>query len=279
MPSLWNQRASHALSTNQPSPVGTAPCSVLSRGASGTTVSRLIPMQRSLPVADRPRRPEWMKVRAPSANSALLRGERPHAGAQPAHGLRGSALPEHRRVLGRGTATFMILGDICTRACRYCYVHSGPDGPPDPLEPLRLAQAAAQMKLSHVVVTSVDRDDLRDGGRRRTSPRRSARSSASAGGNGRGPHARFPRRRGGSARDRRSPHRRTCSTTTSRRCRGSTPACAAPRRATTRRSAARARRAPTIRCPRSPGSSSASARPTTRSSRRCATCARTTSTS
>ena len=66
---------------------------------------------------------------------------------------------------GRGTATFQILGDTCTRACRYCYVHSGkPDGPPDPLEPLRLAQAAAQMKLSHVVVTSVDRDDLPDRG-------------------------------------------------------------------------------------------------------------------
>jgi lipoic acid synthetase len=66
---------------------------------------------------------------------------------------------------GRGTATFQILGDTCTRACRYCYVHSGkPDGPPDPLEPLRLAQTAAQMSLEHVVVTSVDRDDLPDRG-------------------------------------------------------------------------------------------------------------------
>ncbi len=66
---------------------------------------------------------------------------------------------------GRGTATFQILGDTCTRACRYCYVHSGrPDGPPDALEPLRVAQAAAQLGLSHVVVTSVDRDDLDDRG-------------------------------------------------------------------------------------------------------------------
>src|SRR4029079_14090758 len=63
------------------------------------------------------------------------------------------------------TATFQILGDTCTRACRYCYVHSGkPDTPPDPLEPLRLAQVAAQMQLRHVVVTSVDRDDLDDRG-------------------------------------------------------------------------------------------------------------------
>ena len=66
---------------------------------------------------------------------------------------------------GRGTATFQILGDTCTRACRYCYVHSGrPEAPPDPLEPLRLAHAAAQMQLKHVVVTSVDRDDVPDRG-------------------------------------------------------------------------------------------------------------------
>jgi lipoic acid synthetase len=66
---------------------------------------------------------------------------------------------------GRGTATFQILGDTCTRACRYCYVHSGtPSEPVDPLEPLRLAQAAFQMGLKHVVVTSVDRDDVPDKG-------------------------------------------------------------------------------------------------------------------
>ena len=66
---------------------------------------------------------------------------------------------------GKGTATFQILGDTCTRACRYCYVNSGrPEHAPDPLEPLRLAQAAAQMGLKHVVVTSVDRDDIADKG-------------------------------------------------------------------------------------------------------------------
>src|SRR5213079_45826 len=66
---------------------------------------------------------------------------------------------------GRGTATFQILGDTCTRACRYCYVRSGkPEHPPDPLEPLRIAKAAAEMDLKHVVVTSVDRDDVPDKG-------------------------------------------------------------------------------------------------------------------
>ena len=122
-------------------------------------------MQKSLPVAERPRRPEWMKVRAPSANSryfevkGLMREGRLTTICEEAR------CPNIGECWGRGTATFQILGDTCTRACRYCYVHSGrPDGPPDALEPLRLAQAAAQMSLHHVVVTSVDRDDLSDRG-------------------------------------------------------------------------------------------------------------------
>ncbi len=122
-------------------------------------------MESSLPVADRPRRPEWMKVRAPSADSRyfevreLIRGQRLHTICEEAR------CPNIAECWGRGTATFQILGDTCTRACRYCYVNSGrPEHPPDPLEPLRLAQTAAQMGLTHVVVTSVDRDDLPDRG-------------------------------------------------------------------------------------------------------------------
>ena len=122
-------------------------------------------MPGSLPVADRPRRPEWLKVRAPSANSRyhdvrrLIHGASLHTICEEAR------CPNIAECWGRGTATFQILGDTCTRACRYCYVHSGkPDGPPDPLEPLRLAQAAARLRLTHVVVTSVDRDDLPDRG-------------------------------------------------------------------------------------------------------------------
>jgi lipoyl synthase len=122
-------------------------------------------VQKSLPVAERPRRPEWMKVRAPSADSRyfdvkkLIHGHNLHTICEEAR------CPNISECWGRGTATFQILGDTCTRACRYCYVHSGkPDGPPDPLEPLRLAQTAAQMNLNHVVVTSVDRDDLPDRG-------------------------------------------------------------------------------------------------------------------
>jgi lipoic acid synthetase len=63
-----------------------------------------------------------------------------------------------------GTATFMILGDICTRACKFCATKTGKPFPPDPLEPLRLAESVSRMKLKHCVITSVDRDDLQDGG-------------------------------------------------------------------------------------------------------------------
>jgi lipoic acid synthetase len=122
-------------------------------------------MQTSLPVAERPRRPEWMKVRAPSAESKYFDVKRLIHGASLHTICEEARCPNIAECWGRGTATFQILGDTCTRACRYCYVHSGrPDEPPDPLEPLRLANTAAQMGLKHVVVTSVDRDDLPDRG-------------------------------------------------------------------------------------------------------------------
>ncbi|HEU6444611.1 MAG TPA: lipoyl synthase [Gaiellaceae bacterium] len=120
---------------------------------------------KSLPVADRPRRPPWMKVRAPSADSQYLDVKKLIHGASLHTVCEEARCPNISECWGRGTATFQILGDTCTRACRYCYVHSGtPEHPPDPLEPLRLANAAAQMRLEHVVVTSVDRDDLPDRG-------------------------------------------------------------------------------------------------------------------
>jgi lipoic acid synthetase len=106
-----------------------------------------------------------MKVRAPSRDTRyfevreLIHGQGLHTICEEAR------CPNIAECWGRGTATFQILGDTCTRACRYCYVNSGrPEQPPDPLEPLRLAQTAKRMGLSHVVVTSVDRDDLPDRG-------------------------------------------------------------------------------------------------------------------
>ena len=122
-------------------------------------------METSLPVAERPRRPEWMKVRAPSRDGRYFDVQKL------VHGLSLNTICEEARCpnisecWGRGTATFQILGETCTRACRYCYVNSGkPEAPPNQLEPLRVAQAAAQMELKNVVVTSVDRDDVPDRG-------------------------------------------------------------------------------------------------------------------
>jgi lipoic acid synthetase len=106
-----------------------------------------------------------MKVRAPSAESKYFDVKKLIHGASLHTICEEARCPNIAECWGRGTATFQILGDTCTRACRYCYVHSGkPDGPPDPLEPFRLAHTAAQMGLTHVVVTSVDRDDLPDRG-------------------------------------------------------------------------------------------------------------------
>jgi lipoic acid synthetase len=74
--------------------------------------------------------------------------------------------PNIGECFGKGTATFMILGDLCTRRCPFCDVAHGRPLPPDPDEPLNLAQTIAALKLQYVVITSVDRDDLRDGGAR-----------------------------------------------------------------------------------------------------------------
>jgi lipoic acid synthetase len=106
-----------------------------------------------------------MKVRAPSADGRYFAVKKLLHGAKLNTVCEEARCPNIGECWGKGTATFQILGDTCTRACRYCYVHSGrPEQAPDPLEPLRLAQAAAQMALKHVVVTSVDRDDVADRG-------------------------------------------------------------------------------------------------------------------
>ena len=110
-------------------------------------------------MAERPRRPEWLKVRAPRQDSRYFDVKKLIHGASLHTICEEARCPNIAECWGRGTATFQILGDTCTRACRYCYVHSGAPEPVDPLEPLRLAQTAAQMGLEHVVVTSPDRVD------------------------------------------------------------------------------------------------------------------------
>jgi lipoic acid synthetase len=109
-------------------------------------------------------KPAWIRVRAPSANSRfaeikqILRSQRLHTVCEEA------SCPNIGECFGKGTATFMILGDICTRRCPFCDVAHGRPLPPDADEPRHLAETIARLELSHVVVTSVDRDDLRDGG-------------------------------------------------------------------------------------------------------------------
>ena len=109
------------------------------------------------------RLPSWFKVRAPGGPKymevrELLRGGRLHTVCEEAN------CPNVGGCWERGTATFMVLGDICTRACIYCAVTSGVPGPLDPQEPVRVAETVARMGLSYAVITSVDRDDLPDGG-------------------------------------------------------------------------------------------------------------------
>lgn len=110
-------------------------------------------------------RPAWMRVRSASPGSRFdeLTGIVREAGLHTV--CEEAGCPNIGECWGRGTATFQILGDTCTRACRYCAVNSAKGGEDvDPLEPAKVAAAAQRMGLRHVVVTSVDRDDLPDKG-------------------------------------------------------------------------------------------------------------------
>ena len=109
------------------------------------------------------RRPDWIKVRAPSGETYdwlknLMRSKELHTVCEEAH------CPNIGECWGRGTATFLIMGDICTRACRFCDVKTGRPLPLDWQEPERVAMAVKAMNLRHAVITSVNRDERQDGG-------------------------------------------------------------------------------------------------------------------
>jgi lipoic acid synthetase len=109
-------------------------------------------------------RPDWIKARAPMGQEyERLRGVMRDLGLHTV--CEEARCPNIGDCWNRGTATFMILGDVCTRACGFCAVKTGlPRLPPDPREAGRVAEAAARMGLRHAVITSVNRDDQRDGG-------------------------------------------------------------------------------------------------------------------
>ena len=116
-----------------------------------------------IPTTELPKKPDWIRVRLPSGNQVgqikdMLRQNKLHTVCEEA------SCPNLPECFGHGTATFMILGAICTRRCPFCDVAHGRPLPPDPQEPEALAQSVLNMKLKYVVITSVDRDDLRDGG-------------------------------------------------------------------------------------------------------------------
>jgi lipoic acid synthetase len=109
------------------------------------------------------RKPDWIRMKAPDSAryqeiKRVLRENKLHTVCEEA------SCPNIGECFSGGTATFMILGDICTRRCPFCDVAHGKPLPPDANEPENLARTIAQMKLNYVVITSVDRDDLRDGG-------------------------------------------------------------------------------------------------------------------
>jgi len=124
-------------------------------------------LKDSLPISEpspRPQRhPPWLRVRAPTGESyhwlkRLMRAKSLHTVCEEAH------CPNVAECWGHRTATFLILGDTCTRNCRFCNIKTGHPAPLDPDEAEHVSQAVRAMDLKHAVITSVDRDDLPDGG-------------------------------------------------------------------------------------------------------------------
>jgi lipoic acid synthetase len=129
----------------------------------GAAKTARIPI-KVVPAAQPLKKPAWIRVKAASDASrfgevkAILREHQLHTVCEEA------TCPNIGECFGKGTATFMILGDLCTRRCPFCDVGHGKPLPPDADEPRKLAETIAALKLNYVVITSVDRDDLRDGG-------------------------------------------------------------------------------------------------------------------
>jgi len=121
---------------------------------------KIVPVERS----EMLKKPEWIRVKAGSPSTRfyeikqILREHKLHTVCEEA------SCPNIGECFGKGTATFMIMGDKCTRRCPFCDVGHGRPDPLDADEPLNLAKTIAALRLNYVVITSVDRDDLRDGG-------------------------------------------------------------------------------------------------------------------
>ena len=155
-PSNLSPVAIHPATPSRPAPIETG---VKLRGAE--KMAR-IPV-KIIPTDELPRKPDWIRVRVKNPGEVqrikgLLREQKLHTVCEEA------ACPNLAECFGGGTATFMIMGDICTRRCPFCDVAHGRPNALDADEPRHLAETVANLKLKYVVVTSVDRDDLKDGG-------------------------------------------------------------------------------------------------------------------
>ena len=133
-------------------------------GVKQTSESKMARIPIKVVQIERLKKPEWIRVKAGSTNSRfyeikqILRDAKLHTVCEEA------SCPNIGECFGNGTATFMIMGDLCTRRCPFCDVGHGRPLPLDVDEPRHLAETIAKLKLKYVVITSVDRDDLRDGG-------------------------------------------------------------------------------------------------------------------
>ena len=128
----------------------------------GAAKTARIPI-KVVPLETKLKKPEWIRAKLPSGGQfmeikRILREQKLHTVCEEA------SCPNIGECFSKGTATFMIMGDICTRRCPFCDVGHGRPNPLDPEEPKHLAETVAALKLKYVVITSVDRDDLRDGG-------------------------------------------------------------------------------------------------------------------
>ena len=120
-------------------------------------------MEKSNGSPTRLRKPPWLKVKLPTGKN--YRAVKEITSGHHLHTICESGnCPNLGECWGAGTATFMILGNVCTRSCGFCAVATGRPLPPDPDEPVNVAQSIKLMKIKHAVITSVDRDDLKDGG-------------------------------------------------------------------------------------------------------------------
>src|SRR5687768_15812384 len=122
------------------------------------------PMSEADPISvPKQRKPDWIRVKAPTS-AGFLETRKLMRRLNLATVCEEAACPNIGECWTKKHATVMILGDTCTRACAFCNVKTGMPGPLDPHEPAHVAQAVEKLGLAHVVVTSVDRDDLDDGG-------------------------------------------------------------------------------------------------------------------